>query len=225
MFGTTEPTTVQQTFTEYLDRRWDHLVELGIEHVNVVLLSLAIATFLGVLISLLVFRSPRNSAIVLGITSAFLTIPSFALFGLLIPPLGLGYRPTVVALVMYALLPIVRNTITGLQEVDPAIIESARGMGMRKWQSLLRVRLPLAWPVIVAGMRVSAMMIMGIAAIAAYVNGPGLGGDIFSGLSRIGTVFAEYMVLSATLAVVILALALDAALALVARLTTSKGLR
>ncbi|MEO6867862.1 MAG: ABC transporter permease [Gaiellales bacterium] len=201
------------------------MIELSIQHLNVVLLSLAIATLLGVLISLLVFRSTTRSAAVLAITSSFMTIPSFALFGLLIPLFGLGYTPTIVALVMYALLPVVRNTITGLQEVDPSIIEAARGMGMRKHQSLLRVRLPLAWPVIVAGMRVSAMMIMGIAAIAAYVNGPGLGGDIFSGLSRIGTVFAEYMVLSATLAVVLLSLALDLILALFARLTTSKGIR
>lgn len=216
---------LQPSFFEYIQRRTDHMIELSIQHLNVVLLSLAIATFAGVLISLLVFRSRRWSAVVLGISSAFMTIPSFALFGLLIPPFGLGYKPTVVALVMYALLPIIRNTITGLQQVDPAIIESARGMGMRKSQSLLRVRLPMAWPVIVAGMRVSAMMIMGIAAIAAYVNGPGLGGDIFSGLSRIGTVFAEYQVIGATLAIVLLSLLLDAALALFARLTTSKGLR
>jgi len=160
----------------------------------------------------------------LAVASAVLTIPSFALFGLLIPVFGLGYTPTVVALSCYAILSILRNTIVGLQSVDPAVTESAKGMGLSDWQQLFRIELPLAWPVIIAGVRVSALLILGIAAIAAYVNGPGLGGDIFSGLSRIGGANALNLVLGGVLGIILLALIFEAAFAVLGRLTTSRGL-
>jgi osmoprotectant transport system permease protein len=125
---------------------------------------------------------------------------------------------------MYALLPIVRNTVVGLRSVDPAITESAQGMGMNGLQRLLRIELPLAWPVILTGMRVSTLIIIGIAAIAAYVNGPGLGEDIFSGLSRIGSAVALNLVLGAVLAIIALALLFDGFFAVLGKLTTSRGL-
>jgi osmoprotectant transport system permease protein len=189
-----------------------------------VLLSLIIATVIGVTLGVLTYRRPTIAQVLLAITSTMLTIPSFALFGLLIPILGLGYKPTVVALVNYAILAILRNTITGLQSVDPAISESARGMGMSYWQQLIRIDLPLAWPVIIAGVRVSGLLILGIAAIAAYVNGPGLGGDIFSGLARIGGANAENLVLGGFFGIIILALLFEAFMAGFSKLTTSKGL-
>jgi osmoprotectant transport system permease protein len=166
------------SFLEYLSTSWDHIFELAVGHAVLVAISLAIAIVIGVSLGVLVYRRERAANIALGVTSTFLTIPSFALFGLFIPIFGLGYTPAVVALVMYALLPILRNTVTGLRSVDPAISESAQGMGMNYWQRLLRVDMPLAWPVIIAGVRVSTMLLMGIAAIAAVVNGPGLGEDI-----------------------------------------------
>jgi osmoprotectant transport system permease protein len=211
-------------FIGYLIQRWDHLLELTLEHAQVVFVSLIIATVIGVLLGVLTYRQRQAAALVLAVTGVFLTIPSFALFGLLIPILGLGYAPTVVALVMYALLPIVRNTIVGLNSVDPAITESAQGMGMNRWQRLFRIEMPLAWPVILAGVRVSTLLIVGIAAIAAIVGGPGLGDDIFSGLARIGSSVAMNLVLSATLGVIVLALIFDAFFALVGKLTTSRGL-
>lgn len=212
-------------FFEYVSNRREHLTELAIEHVQVVAVSISIATVIGISLGILVYRRPLWAQVVLGITGVFLTIPSFALFGILIPFVGLGYKPTVIALVMYALLPIVRNTVTGLRGVDEAVTDSARGMGMGRWRALLRVELPLAWPVIVAGVRVSTLLLVGITAIAAVVNGPGLGEDIFSGLARIGGANALNLVLGGTLGIVLLALVFDSVFAGIGRLTTSKGIR
>ena len=215
-------------FLEYMAYSWDHVLELAIGHVIVVAISLAIATVIGVSLGVLVYRRKRLADAALAITSTFLTIPSLALFGLLIPlPVigGLVYKPAVVALVMYALLPILRNTVTGLQSVDPAVAESAQGMGMNARERLLRIELPLAWPVIIAGVRVSTMLLMGIAAIAAVVNGPGLGEDIFAGLARIGGANALNQVLGGTLGIIVLAILFDMFFNVLGKLTTSRGIR
>jgi osmoprotectant transport system permease protein len=153
------------------------------------------------------------------------TIPSFAMFGLLIPVFGLGVTPSVIALVLYALLPVIRNAVVGLSNVDPALVDAARGMGMSRARVLLTVELPLAWPVILTGIRVSAQLIMGMAAIAAYVSGPGLGDQIFSGLARLGGANAVNSALAGTIGVIVLALLFDAAFVLIGRLTTSRGIR
>jgi osmoprotectant transport system permease protein len=212
-------------FFEYMAYSWDHVLELAIGHALVVAVSLAIAVVIGVGLGVLVYRRERVANVVLAITSTFLTIPSLALFGVFIPIFGLGYLPSVVALVMYALLPILRNTVTGLQSVDPAVAESAQGMGMSARERLLRIELPLAWPVIIAGVRVSTMLLMGIAAIAAVVNGPGLGDDTFSGLARIGGANALNLVLGGTLGIIVLALLFDTFFNVLGRLTTSRGIR
>jgi osmoprotectant transport system permease protein len=213
------------SFIEYLSYSWDHVVELAIGHAVVVAISLAIAVVIGVSLGVLVYRRERAASVALAVAAAFLTIPSFALFGLFIPIFGLGYRPVVVGLVMYALLPILRNTVAGLRSVDPAIVESAQGMGMNARQRLLRIELPLAWPVIVAGVRVSTMLLMGIAAIGAVVGGPGLGQDFFSGLARIGSATALNLVLGGILGIIVLALLFDTFFNLLSKLTTSRGIR
>jgi len=212
-------------FLDYLSFRRDHILDLAIEHAQLVLYTIAIATTVSVVVGVLVYRRERLAGIVLSVVGTAFTIPALALFALLIPIFGLGFRPALVALVIYALLPITRNTIAGLRGVDQAVIESAQGMGMNRWRRLIRIELPLAWPVILTGIRVATVMIVGIAAIAAYVNGPGLGHDIFDGLSRIGTPTAIHLVLSGTLGVVALALLFDAAYLVLGKLTTSKGLR
>ncbi len=210
---------------DYLAAEGSRLFGLAIEHASIVLLSVSISTLIGVTLGILTYRTnaPRRTA--LAVTGIFLTIPSFALFGLLIGPLGLGATPAVVALVMYGLLPIVRNTITGLRSVDPAIVESAQGMGMGRYRRLLRIELPLAWPIIITGIRVAAVIIVGIAAIAAVVNGPGLGKDIFRALARVGSPTAIPQVLSAILGIVVIAIVIDFGFLIVARLTTSRGVR
>ncbi|MDP9456561.1 MAG: ABC transporter permease [Actinomycetota bacterium] len=211
-------------FLSYLASRWDALLADAIAHAQVVLLSLGIATVIGVTLGVLVYRRDFLAQAVLAVASVALTVPSFALFGLLIPIFGLGYKPTVVALTNYALLPVLRNTITGLQGVDPAITESAKGMGLSNFQRLVRIELPLAWPVIIAGIRTSGLLILGIAAIAAYVNGPGLGGDIFMGLARVGGANALNLVLGGFLGIMVLALLFDLFIGIVGKLTTSRGL-
>jgi osmoprotectant transport system permease protein len=213
------------TFAEFLASRWDNLLELGIEHAIVVGVSVLIATVLGVGVGMATYDRRRAGRLVVAVVSVFLTIPSLALFGLFINVLGIGTTPVVVALVMYSLLPIVANTIVGLREVDPAVVESAQGMGLSRGQRLLRIELPLAWPVILTGMRVSTLLALGIAAIGAYVQGPGLGNEIFSGLSRISSPNALNQVLGGTLGVVVLAVLADLLFLLLNRLTTSRGVR
>ncbi|MQB02145.1 MAG: ABC transporter permease subunit, partial [Actinobacteria bacterium] len=154
-----------------------------------------------------------------------LTVPSLALYAILVTTFGLGWQPVLFALTLYALLPIVRNTVTGLLGVDPAIVESAQGMGLGRTQRLFRIELPLAWPVILTGVRVSTMIIVGIAALGAIVNGPGLGDLIFDGLNRAGTAFALNFALAGFVGVIVLGAVLDGLFSLLSRLTTSRGIR
>ncbi|MFC9788682.1 ABC transporter permease [Rhodococcus sp. NPDC127528] len=214
-----------QAWWNFVSARRSQLVTDSYLHVSAVVQSIVIATIIAVGIGILVYRSPIGSAVATGLASTILTVPSFALLGLLIPILGLGVRPTVTALVLYGLLPIIRNTIIGLAAVDPAITDAARGVGMNRLRVLGRIEMPLAWPSILAGMRVSTQMLMGILAIAAYAKGPGLGNLIFSGLSRVGSPTAVPQALTGTVLIVILALILDALFVLLGRLTTSRGIR
>ncbi len=212
-------------FADYVADRWQQLLVDSYQHASMVVQCIVLATAIGVLAGVAVYRSPAGSSVATALSSAILTVPSYALFGLLIPLLGLGVAPSVVTLVLYALLPIVRNTIVGLSTVDQPVVDAARGIGMSRWSVLTRVELRLAWPTILTGMRVSTQMLMGIAAIAAYAKGPGLGNLIFSGLSGIGGANAVNMALAGTLGVIILALVLDALFVLVGRWTTSRGIR
>lgn len=213
------------TFWEFLERRYDDLLVAGLDHIWLVGLSVALCTVIGVALGVATYRTDRPREIVLAVTSSFLTIPSFALFILLIGPLGIGATPVVVALTMYGLLPIVRNTITGLRQVDPAIVESAQGMGLGRRQRLLQIELPLAWPVIMTGVRVTTLILVGIATIGAIVDGPGYGEFIFDGLARVGSPAALNLVLAGMLGVIVVAILYDTVWSLIGRLTTSKGLR
>ena len=214
------------TFVDFLGRQSDRVLRLGVEHLVLVLVALALGTVLGVLLGVLVARRPRARALVLGASGLVLTIPSFALFTLLFGLVGrLGTTVVLPGLVLYSLLPIVRNTVTGLLQVDEAIVESAKGVGMGPARRLLRVELPLAWPVVLTGVRVSGVLLVGIAALGTLVGGPGLGELIFRGLRNIGTPNAANLALAGTLGVVVIAVLLDLLFAVVGRLTTSKGLR
>lgn len=210
---------------EFWGKRWDDILVLTAEHLLVVLISLAIGMAIGVCIGLLVWDRPIGRSLALTATGVAITVPSLALLALLSPLMGLGWGPTIVALVFYSLLPIVRNTIVGLREVPSHYLEAATGMGMSKRRVLLTTQLPMAWPVIITGTRVAAQLTIGIAAIAAYVAGPGLGAYIFKGLSSLGSKNALNYALTGTLAVAVLALLVDAAFVLITRYTTSRGLR
>lgn len=215
----------QPTFWEMLGRQWSQVLPQSIDHLELVLASIAVSAVIGVALGLLVYRHERSATLVLAATGAFLTIPSFALIALFVPFLGLGFGPAWAMLTLYALLPIVRNTVVGLRGVDADIVESAKGMGMRRWQQVARIELPLAWPVVLTGIRVATLLIVSIAAIAAVVGGPGLGNIILSGLDRMGGVAAIPMVLAGTVGVVVVALVLDLLYLLLGRFTIPRGLK
>jgi osmoprotectant transport system permease protein len=210
---------------EFISSRWTDILFRSYQHASLVIQALILATVVALVIAVIVTRYRGLSPVANAVSAVGLTIPSLALLGLVIPLVGIGTLPSVFIVVFFAVLPILRNAIVGLQQIPAELIEAARGQGMNAASILLRVRLPLAWPVIMTGIRVSTQMSMGVAAIAAYALGPGLGGYIFTGLSQIGSANALYYTLVGTIGVIIVALILDAVLVLLGRLTTSKGLR
>lgn len=210
---------------EFVSSRFSEILFASFQHLSLVVQSVVLATILAVLIAALVHSSPAARGAANAVSAIGLTIPSFALIGLMVAPFGFGVAPAVIVVVFFATLPILRNAIVGLAGVDSALVESARGLGMSRLRTFLRVELPLAWPVILSGVRVSAQMVMGVAAVAAYVLGPGLGGFIFQGLSRLGGAGATASIITGTVGVVLLALLLDLVLLGIGRLTTSKGIR
>ncbi|MGW4172070.1 ABC transporter permease [Streptomyces sp. WAC 01325] len=213
------------SFWEYLGNRHQQLFADALQHASAVLQCMVVATVIGVLIGVATYRSEWAGNFATLTTSGILTIPSLAMIGLLIPIVGLGVAPTVIALTLYGLLPIVRNSIVGLRGVDPSLVDAATGIGMSRLTRLLKVELPLAWPPILTGIRVATQMLMGIAAIAAYASGPGLGNVIFRGLASLGSANALNQVLAGTVGIIILALLFDAAYVLIGRLTISRGIR
>ncbi|MFD9224394.1 ABC transporter permease [Streptomyces sp. NPDC060064] len=213
------------SFWDYLVTNHQQLLTDAYQHASVVFQCMVIATLLGVLIGLVTYHSGWGGNLAMTSTAMFLTIPSLALIGLLIPIVGLGVPPTVITLTLYGLLPIVRNSVVGLRGVDPSLVDAAKGIGMARVSRLLRVELALAWPPILTGIRVSTQMLMGIAAIAAYASGPGLGNEIFRGIASLGSANALNQVLAGTIGIVILALLFDSAYVGIGRLTISRGIR
>ncbi|MGA7269772.1 MAG: ABC transporter permease [Acidimicrobiia bacterium] len=214
-----------QSFFQFLNSRWDDVLTLGLQHAGYIVSVVVLATIIGVGSGILVRNRPIAREVVLGVYAVFLTIPSFGLFALFIPIVGLGFWGPFIALTMYALLPIARNTVTGLAGVSPAVVESARGMGLSNRERLFKIQLPLAWPVILTGIRVSALVVAGIAAIATLVAGGGLGDFIKSGLSRLGAPNSVESLVVGTISIIILALIIDGIFIGVKRATTSPGIR
>ncbi|WP_326690086.1 MULTISPECIES: ABC transporter permease [unclassified Streptomyces] len=213
------------SFWEYLSDRRAQLLADSFQHASAVFQCMVAATVIGVLLGVFTYRSEWAGNLATTATATLLTVPSLAMIGLLIPIVGLGVAPTVIALTLYGLLPIVRNAIVGLRGVDPSLVDAARGIGMSRPMQLLKVELPLAWPPILTGIRVATQMLMGIAAIAAFASGPGLGNLIFRGVASLGSANALNQVLAGTLGIVVLALLFDAAYVLIGRLTIPRGIR
>jgi len=193
---------------DYLLANRSEALALTLEHLVLVAVAMLIAVALGVPLGVLITRRQRLGRWVLGFTNVLQTIPSLALFGFLLPvPLlgGIGSRTAIVALALYALLPIVRNTFTGIRDIDPAVIEAARGLGMTDRQLLWHVELPLALGVIVAGIRVATVINVGVATVAAAIGAGGLGVFIFRGLALVD----NYIILAGAVPAALLALAAD----------------
>lgn len=170
-------------FVTFQNRFNEWLAALG-EHLQISLLSLMIALLIGVPLAALLSRSKRWSDIMLQVTGVFQTIPSLALLGLFIPLMGIGTLPAVTALVIYAIFPILQNTITGLNGIDPSLVEAGTAFGMTKWERLKTFEIPIAMPVIMSGVRTSAVMIIGTATLASLIGAGGLGSFILLGIDR-----------------------------------------
>ena len=203
----------------------DHRAEVGehlVEHMVLVAIALGAAIAIGLPLGILATRSRALERPILGTASVLQTIPSLALFGFLIPiPLvgGVGARPAIVALTLYALLPIARNAHAGIRAVDPALREAARGMGMTDRQLLIMVELPLATGVILAGVRVATVVSVGIATIAAAIGAGGLGVFIFRGIAMVDNV----VILAGAVPAAAFALAADGLLGALERRLTAPG--
>jgi osmoprotectant transport system permease protein len=181
-------------------------------HMTLVLIAMVIAILIAVPLGMVIVQRPTLRNIALGIASVFQTIPSLALFGFLIPiPFigGIGPRTAIVALVLYALLPILRNTYVGLTGIDAAVLQAAEAMGMTNTQILWRVRLPLALPVILAGIRTATIITIGVATIAAAIGAGGLGTFIFRGVAMV----SNAVILAGAIPAALLAIAADVLLA------------
>lgn len=199
---------------------------LTLEHVWIVALALSLAILLGVPVGIAITRNERAARRVINAANVLMTIPSIALFGVMLPILslinqGLGKVPAVIALVLYSQLPIIRNTYTAIMNVPPELVDAGRGLGMSSWKRLREIEIPLAVPVIIAGLRTAAVMNIGIAAIAAYIGAGGLGVLIQQGIAR---VYGEMIVTGAVL-VSLLAIFVDAGMALLERMVTPKGIK
>jgi osmoprotectant transport system permease protein len=213
------------TLLEFIERQQEKITAAIIAQIQLVMLVMLIVSVTAILTGLVVWKYSTAAELVTGFWSAVFTIPSLAMFIFFIGPFGLGWKPAVIALVLYGQLPVVRNTIVGLRSVDPAVMESAAAMGMKPFTVLRKIQFPLAWPVIMVGIRVSAMLIFGISAIAAYVGGPGLGDYLFSGLANLGSFNSMNQTLVGAFGITILALTFDGLFVFVRRFTTPRGLR
>jgi osmoprotectant transport system permease protein len=168
----------------YLINNPDKVWNLTQQHLIITIVALAIAIALAIPLGVFLSRRQRLYGPVMAVLSALYTIPSISLLVLLIPILGLGFWPTIVALVIYCQAILVRNTVAGIRSVDPSVLEAARGMGLSDWQVLRSVELPLAAPVILAGVRIAAISTIAIATVAAFFNAGGLGALIREGISQ-----------------------------------------
>lgn len=212
-------------FLDYVQEYQSDLVFETERHAILTIYVVITAAIIGTVIAVLTYRSAGLSQLGISAAAVGFTIPSLALFGLLVPILGFGLSTIFPALVMYSLLPTIRNGVVGLRGVDPVLLDAARGMGMNRWRILWRIELPLAWPVILAGIRVSTQLAVGLVAIGAFLSGPGLGVFIFHSLSALGSVNTFNEAVAATILVAMLAIAFDIVLLAVRRFTTPRGIR
>lgn len=197
------------------------ILKLTVEHIKITVIAVSISTVIGVAIGILITRFRRAATPVIGIAGVIYTIPSLALFGMLIPFIGIGIKPALIALILYSQLALIRNTFVGIVHIDSAIREAGRGMGMSPLQFLRMVELPVALPVIMAGIRTAAVMNIGTATIAAYIGAGGLGWLIFRGIASVNT----EQIVAGALPVTLLAIGVDYLFVLLERVLTPAGVR
>lgn len=201
--------------------RWPDILDATWRHILLSVIALFWSIIIAVPVGIILTRYRLLAGPVLGIASVFQTIPSLALLGFMIPFFGIGPLPAIIAMVAYALLPIIRNTYAGIMDVDTSLLEAGRGMGMTKLQMLWMVELPLARPIIFAGIRTATVMTIGVATLAAFIGAGGLGDLILRGISMVDT----GIILAGAVPAALLAILFDLLLAWVDWCVTPKGLR
>ncbi|SDN78857.1 osmoprotectant transport system permease protein [Psychrobacillus sp. OK028] len=212
---------IWEQFTQQAEMRWSEVIEATSVHIQLVFFSMIIAIVLGIGLGILITRVPKLSTVVLGGAGIMQTIPSLALLGFMIPIFGIGVNTAIAALFLYSLLPIIRNTYTGIKDVNKATVEAAKGMGMTSLQILLKVELPLAIPMIMAGVRTAAVINVGTATLAAFIGAGGLGDFIFLGITR----GIDGLILLGAIPAALLAIILEIFFTYLERWTTPEGLK
>lgn len=208
-------------FFEYIQSNMDLIISLLIEHLFLSFIAVGLAILIGVPIGILIAYGKRMDKPVLKAASVIQAVPSIALLGFMIPFLGIGTMPAVVMVVLYSLLPIIKNTYIGIQGINPDMIEAAKGIGLKRNQILRKIQIPLALPVIMGGIRVSAVTAVGLMTIAAFVGGGGLGYLVFSGIRTVN----NFQILAGAIPACILALLIDYVFALIEKAVTPKSLQ
>jgi osmoprotectant transport system permease protein len=208
-------------FIQTVQSRQAEIIKGMLEHLYLSFTSILLALIISIPLGIYLSRKKKMADSVIGITAVFQTIPSLALFGFLIPILGTGGITAITALTIYALLPVLRNTYTGIVGVDESVIEAGKGMGMTNSQILTKIELPLAFPFIMAGVRTATVLTVGIATLATFVGAGGLGEIIYRGLAS----WNNALVLAGAIPAAILAILFDYALKRVEKLATPKGLK
>lgn len=204
---------LQENGVQLLFKTWQQLYISAIA----IALGMLVAIPLGIVLT----RLPKTAKIVLGIASMLQTVPSLALLALMIPIFGIGKIPAIIALFIYSLLPILRNTYLGMDGVDRNLIDAAKGMGMTNWQSVIRVQIPFALPVIMTGVRLAAVYVIAWATLASYIGAGGLGDFIFSGLN----LYQPAFIIGGTIPVMMMALVVDWSLGKLEKRLTPINLR
>ncbi len=211
----------RQTLFEFIGARYPEILALALDHMRITGLAVLLAIVLGVPVGIWITRNKKLARYVIGTANIFQTLPSLALFGLVIPFMGVGLKPAVFVLFLYALLPIIKNTYIGIESIDPAAIEAGRGMGMKNHEILFMIEIPLALPVIMGGIRISTVINIGTATIASLIGAGGLGDFIFKGISM----YNNNYLLAGAIPTALLALGVDGLLGLLEYKITPKGLR
>jgi len=212
--------TISSFFQFVIDRKLQ-IYSLFIEHIQLTLFAVLISVLIGIPMGMLIIRNRKLSAGVIGLANVIQSIPSLALLGFLIPVLGIGSKPAIAMVVLYSLLPIIKNTFTGLTNIDGSIIESAEGLGLTKSQILVKIRLPLAMPIIMSGIRISAVTAVGLMTIAAFVGAGGLGYLVFSGVQTVN----NNMILAGAIPACFLAIFFDFIIGKIEDIVTPKGIK
>ncbi|MFS8540992.1 MAG: ABC transporter permease [Tissierellales bacterium] len=201
--------------------RWPMVVDSILSHIRISIVSLIIAILVGVPVGIFITRYRKLASIIIKIVSVFQTIPSVALLGFMIPFFGIGSKPAIIALTIYALLPILQNTYTGIMNCDEAAKEAGKGMGMTSFQILYMIEIPLSLSIIMAGIRTASVMTIGIATLASLIGAGGLGDLIFRGIASVN----NGLILSGAIPAAVLAILFDSLFRLLEKRITPKGLR